>query len=437
MFKPDPKTLLAGTALSAALLLAGCLESPTSGNNGNGEDSVAVPATYAFIDSNGASTVDYSGQTVRLLLITGIQSAARTSSTGGSAATPVTAAGILKYYQHVDADSLDILLTLTKDKLHTKYARIASGKSLHNKISTDTVIGYGVTADSLVRRWAAQIAANAQNSAWLGTAAVHVDTNDVDLSQMISKTLAGAVAFYQATGVYLAGVAGKTNNAPVSGEKFTEMEHSWDEAFGYFGAARNYDTYSDDTLNVSGANYRDDNSDGKIDLRSEYNFSMMGTYTARRDRGLAPQDWSGDLFRAFRKGRALISAKRSVSALVAERKTIGDVWEKTFAANTISYIRNVKDILDTLPASPALASRSRLAGNWSEMKTFAICLQYRPASERIATNADLAKLQNLLGTRPVRGDGKAAYVAKLDSALALVKSVYGFSNQQVESAAWR
>jgi hypothetical protein len=417
----------------AVLPLTACFESPSD----NGEETeVTVPTTYAFIDDQGASTVEYGGQTVRLLLITDIQSAARASSTGGSGATPVTAAGILKLYQHVDADSMSIRLSLNKDKLHTKYAHIALNKSLHNKISPDTVIGYGVSADSLVRRWAAQIAANAQNSAWLGTAAVHVDTNDVDLSQMISKTLEGAVAFYQATSVYLAGIASKPNSTVMAGTNYTEMEHNWDEAFGYFGAARNYDTYSDDTLNVSGANYRDENSDTKIDLRSEYNFSMMGTYTARRDRGLSPQDWSGDVFKAFRTGRAIISAKGNVSALTAERKTIGDVWEKVFASNTITYIRNVKTILDTLPASPSLTSRGRLAGQWSELKAFSICIQYRPASERIATNAQLVQLQNLIGTRPIRGAGKEAYKAKLDSAFTLVKSIYGFSDAQVTSSSW-
>ena len=140
-------------------------------------------------------------------------------------------------------------------------------------------------------------------------------------------------------------------------------------------------------------------------------------------------------FYAFRRGRAIISAKGDIAALTAERKTIGDVWEKTFASNAIAYIRNVKDILDTLPASPALSSRSTLAGNWSEMKAFAICIQYRPASERIASDAQLAQLQTYLGTRPVRGTGKDAYKAKLDSALALVKSAYGFSDAQVTSAA--
>jgi hypothetical protein len=162
---------------------------------------------------------------------------------------------------------------------------------------------------------------------------------------------------------------------------------------------------------------------------------MMGTYTARRDRGL-PQDWSGDAFRAFRTGRAIISAKGSVSALAAQRKTIGDVWEKVFAANTITYIRNVKTILDTLPDSPSLTSRGRLAGQWSELKAFSICIQYRSASERIASDAQLEQLQGYIGTRPIRGAGKEAYKAQLDSALALVKTVYGFSDAQVMADSW-
>ena len=97
-----------------------------------------------------------------------------------------------------------------------------------------------------MREWFEIIAANSQDAAKLGTPAVYTDDNGVDLTQMINKVLIGAVPYYQATRVYLGGLLEDENGSPVEGKSYTEMEHHWDEAFGYFGAARDYSRYSDD-----------------------------------------------------------------------------------------------------------------------------------------------------------------------------------------------
>src|SRR5690606_23746708 len=130
------------------------------------DDTLDIPANYAFLGADGQSNVDYAGQTVRLLLIHDIQSAARVAGATDYAGGPVDAASILKYYQHVDGDSLDIRASVASPltRLNAKYVQIQTGRSLHDKISSAPVIGYGATADSLVRRWAAQIAANSQDA---------------------------------------------------------------------------------------------------------------------------------------------------------------------------------------------------------------------------------------------------------------------------------
>jgi hypothetical protein len=425
------KNLLTLMALPAALLLTACFESP---NDSKGETQVTPPTTYVFLGANGQSSVDYSGQTVRNLLITDIQSASRVPADTGFALPSFAATEILKYFTHIDSDSLNIRSNVAggKTRLHTKYVQIAANKSLHDKASTAVVIGYGVPASTLVAQWAALISTNASDIAKRKKPAVYLDSNGVDLSQMISKVLAGAVAYHQGTAVYLQNVTTKRNDTVVAGKNYTEMEHNWDEAFGYFGAAINYSSYSDYTLDTAALSYRDDNNDGKIDFRSEYNFSMMGRYTARRDRGLTGQDWSGDAFKAFLKGRALISAKGTKAEIEAQRAIIVDVWDKTFASNVISYIKGTKEILT---ADTGVTAPSNLAGNWSELKAFAVCLQFNPYKK--ISDADLLKLHGFIGTYPVRGSGKAAYIAKLDSAKTLVKSVYGFSDAQVDAPSWR
>lgn len=417
----------------AALLLTACFESPNEPKGGDG-DSISVPSNYAFVDSAGQSTVVYTGQTVRNLLIADIQAAARVAGATGYTGGPVTAESILKYYAHVDADSLDILSNVAAPltRLQTKYARIQGTRRLDDKVSGAVVIGYGVNTDSLVKRWAAQIAANSQDAGKRGTAEVYLDSNGMDLSQMLSKVLSGAVAFHQATDVYLKDITTRNNVALVNGTNYTEMEHRWDEAFGYFGASRDYVSgYVDADFPSAATSYKDANGDGKIDFGSEYNFSMMGRYTARRDIGITGQDWSGDIFRAFVKGRALISAKKSTDSIAAQRKIVADIWEKVYAANTISYIKNVKGKL----ATDSSTTRVGISGAWSELKAFAICLQFSPYKK--ATDAELLKLQNWIGHGPVlTGPGRIEYLNKLDSAQTLVKGIYEFSDAQVNAESW-
>lgn len=417
-------------ASASALLLTACFESPNDSSANGNADSVAVPVDYAFLDTSGNSTVVYTGQTARLLLIHDIQTAART---GRGASAPITAESILKYYNNRDSDSLNILTTVGSfTPFHTKYVQIQTGRFLSDKISPDTVIGYGVTADSLVKRWAAQIAANSQDAGKRANEEAYLDANGMDLSQMISKVLAGAVAYYQASEIYFKDITTKNNTALVSGTNYTEMEHRWDEAFGYFGASRDYlSKYLDTNFVSQSTSFKDANNDGKIDFRSEYNFSMMGRYTGRRDLGIAGQDWNGDAFRAFVKGRALISGKKSTDAIAAQRDIALRVWDDVYASNVISYIKNVKGKL----ATDSSTTRIAVSGAWSELKAFAVCLQFN--SGRKISNADLVKLQNWIGHGPVlTGPGRIEYLGKLDSAKALVQSVYGFSNAQVDAASW-
>ena len=71
-----------------------------------------------------------------------------------------------------------------------------------------------------------------------------IDTaNGYNYPQLISKFIMGAVFYNQAVDNYLdekLGAKTKPNNKPYKkGAAYTGKEHSWDEAFGYFGAPAN------------------------------------------------------------------------------------------------------------------------------------------------------------------------------------------------------
>ena len=114
------------------------------------------------------------------------------------------------------------------------------------------------------------------------------DAHGRNYRQLLQKFLLGAVTLSQTTNDYL-----QTDFANTLGQEGTKKygagEHDWDEAFGYYGAARNNNDFTDnEAAGKSGRDgwkngYNDINGDGTIDVRSEYNLGISQN-CAKRDR---------------------------------------------------------------------------------------------------------------------------------------------------------
>ena len=150
--------------LAAALLFACGGDDESNPVNGNGDkavEAIDVPSAYVFDSrfTEGESSVAYSGQTVRNLLLQDLK--ILTDSVGKDGAQPVSVQEMLDLYAYDDALDLESRTT-TGDRpaLESRYSSISTGKNLVGKISGDAVIGYGKTADELVRGWFEVIAAN-------------------------------------------------------------------------------------------------------------------------------------------------------------------------------------------------------------------------------------------------------------------------------------
>lgn len=424
--------------LILGISLASCSDSiveppPTTG--------VTVPPAYTF-DSRfvtGTSSVDYGGQVVRNLLVQDLATAIRNLAKPGAA--PATAADLLRYYEHSDASAMSTLTTAgTLPVAEARYSSISTGKKLSDKISSATVIGSGKTADALVREWLQTIADNSNDPAKLGTTSVYLDADGRDLAQLVAATLFGSVSYYQATGVYLQGILEKNNVVAAAGASgnspFTQMEHYWDEAFGYFGAARDFARYTDADLSGAVAAYvHDSNGDGKIDLASEFNYPLA-RYAGKRDKDATGVDFSKDIFTAFLTGRATITAVGTTEAISAQRAIITSSWEKVMAANVIHYLNDVTDDMAALTAASTAANSNTLSSHWSEMKGYAMTLQYNPFKR--LNDQQIATLHTLVGDAPViaapGSEASTAYLAKLAEARELLKSALGFS--EANAAAW-
>ena len=234
-----------------------------------------------------------------------------------------------------------------------------------------------------------------------------VDADGIDWQQMAQKFLLGAVAFSQGTNDYLYKIAGvpgddgqiddstaKPNATSDEGVPYSEMEHYWDEAFGYFGAAADYHLYTDGEIAGKAGReefqkFHDSNGDGVIDLKSEFNFGHSQN-AAKRDYGSAgieggvTYDMTGDVFGAFMAGRTFISSidgdlnADQLAELRGYIAIVTDGWEKAIAATVIHYIN------DTLGDMAELGTDDYdfyfHAKHWAELKGFALGLQFNPAS---------------------------------------------------------
>ena len=424
------------TVASLFLVACGSDEEDEAGELAEaGDTTIAVPQAYVF-DSRfveGKSSVSYSGQVVRNLLLQDLK--ATTDSVGKDSARPIAVSDMLKLYEYDDALNLKTLTTtggLTASESH--YSALSTGKNLVGKISDEPVIGYNRTADDLVREWFKGIADNSQDSDKLGTPMAYTTDEGVDMSQMINKVLIGAVPYYQATGVYLGGLLERDNSEARDGtDPYTAMEHAWDEAFGYFGAARDYSRYTDDQLAGSVDDFTfDSNGDGSIDFKSEYNFGLSRN-AGKRDKGGSGVDFTQEIFNAFLAGRTAITNQGSVAEISAHRQTAAEGMEKVIAATVVHYINDT--LSDMSELGTAEENIANLNKHWAEMKGYTVALQYNPF--RLISDGQLAELHGIMGKAPIyEKPGSNSYntqVANYKRAKDVLQAAYGFSNTNMDN----
>jgi hypothetical protein len=368
---------------------------------------------------------------------------------------------------HADVSAeVDLITKLAGNDPSTEHAAWADPGVF--KGWSDTSVGRGqstpFTPQGLLRALCERIEINAinrsngllQRDPALRLLPVHVTRNGRDLRQLILSLLEVAVAFSQAADALLdADVEGQgllASPEREGGQRYSALEHAWDAAFGYFGAARDYDRYGHAEVALENAEsavaggWRDSNADCRISLKSEVNFGAS-LYAAARDRdAAAATDFRGDAFDAFVEGRRLIGAAplglsaAEVDALSALRDQALEAWEKSLAATVVHSLNRLSAQIDAALASAAQYSFGEQARRWSELKGLALGFQFNPRSG--IAPLDFARFHELVGDAPVVPDTLpptnvaelSAYRAGLESARAILQASYAFDPGNM--AAW-
>ena len=204
-------------------------------------------------------------------------------------------------------------------------------------------------ADNVIPTWSGTAANGTAGLLTDSARSINVNAVGWEVDQTFIKGIIGAMCVDQIVNNYLdpcqldSGTRRDDNtNGVLSGSKnYTDMEHKWDEAFGYFGAARDYLSYSDAQLaGKTPAEFsRDSNGDGKIDFKSEYNFGLSRN-AGKRDKGASGTDLTKDIFQAFVAGRAIIAGEGDINQVAAQREIAAAGMEKVIAATVVHYIND-------------------------------------------------------------------------------------------------
>ena len=321
--------------------------------------------------------------------------------------------------------------------VQTKYHDIST-KQLNDRltaVSDYTIPGYDSDAGTLISGWVQELAAAGKTR-----------YNGVRLDQITQKTLWGAVSYWQGTSKYMSEIPTDNNTEPSGdGSAYSEMEHHWDESFGYFGAALDYNTgYTDDTRKY-GPNV-DSNGDGSIDFKSEYNVGWAIT-AAKRDLCSACDenlDFTKTIFDAYLEGRTLITNQADLADILVQRDIILNTWEQVVAAVSIHYVNDVADDIAGLIAAadtsiaPGSDATADYENHWGEMRGYANGLLYNDF--KVITDVNLNRILAVMGTAPVYpsngsfDDMQAYHTALVGEVRAIFKASYGFSEANV--AGW-
>ncbi|PRX54080.1 DUF4856 domain-containing protein [Flagellimonas meridianipacifica] len=256
---------------------------------------VEIPATYVF-ERDGSSTVSFSGQTTRLLMASEILSKLRDNNS--------TKAEIDAAFDHEqDTENFsDADLNASDKQVRNKtagsyfFSQVAPSVALINvKADFDGYITEQV--EDVFPFWNQVATEGSAGQLPDGSSTRYVNGRGLELDQAFIKGLTGAFVVDQIVNNYtnpnqLAQFEDDNDNEViVEGESYTDMEHDWDEAYGYFfGVVENSENPIADIDAV------DDNPD---EFLAKYLDNVEANFP-----GIAQ-----DIFDAYRAGRTAIINK--------------------------------------------------------------------------------------------------------------------------------
>lgn len=372
-----------------------------------------VPTTYSF-ERNGVTSVDYSGQYSRILMLDEMGNYIKNQAASGNI---------------VDENLMNQMYSNTNNSFSSE-ALNSSGKQLANKTAASydyfTLFqGGGSSAEQVAVKALFQSTftdanlASQGNVAAAGVAGNYIDgsskrlfaANGLEPQQVFLKGMMGANMLDQVVNNYLsaskldegANKENNTNKVLEANQTYTTMEHAWDEAYGYI--------YGADNLTNTPATYK-------------YWSSYINQVNADADFNTIKDNI--DL--AFRKGRAAITAN-DYATRDAQAAIIKENIALVPAVRAVYYLQEGKAKLTTDGGAKAFHALSEAYG-------FIISLRYtnkpgtnNPYLSKTEVNTMLATLTS--GTNGLWDIDNLP--TKLDALSTQIATKFGFTVDQAKT----
>ena len=279
------------------------------------DNGIVVPTTYSFVDENGVSTVDFSGQAQRLDMLSEMVVYMKRANTQGIfvSSAQLKAMYANNAYTWTDANSLGMTGSSKQLKDKTAYSTADGSPDAGIQLlfesymdSIDIISNYNTVGSAGV------------SGVWPNDGVKGpylMDGNGFDYAEAIEKGLMSAVFASQITINYLGTLSDDDNTNLVSGKNYTDMQHHWDEAYGYF--------------------------------TSSIDFPVSGTDRFWGEYGTIVEPLtltSSKISEAFRTGRAAIDAN-DYNVRDAQIIIIRNEMEKLQAASAIHYLNTTKTLI--------------------------------------------------------------------------------------------
>ncbi|MGB1216991.1 MAG: DUF4856 domain-containing protein [Saprospiraceae bacterium] len=217
-----------------------------------------------------------------------------------------------------------------------------------------------------------------------------VNATGVEYAQIIEKGLMGACLMHQATEIYLGPGKMDGDNTDVIDGEGTEMEHHWDESFGYLGVPTDFPT----------------NTSGLV---------FWGKYCNGRDGVI---NTNATLMNAYIKGRAAIS-NDDLTTRDAQIEIIRNTYDEVSAGTAIHYLNS---------ASSNFNDDARRVHALSEAVAFIYSLNFNPNAKASSSQINTA-LTTVGGSVSFSSmDFYNVTIADIEAARDQLATVYGWSD---------
>ena len=403
-----------GSVLVAAAALSMAVPITVTNADGHGNHVYGpYPVTLKGYSGDKTNSVSYTGQVGRQLLHNSLKKAI---SSGASL-------DVLNSYFNGSDNPLPLLDPTSSDSFKVDVTDIntVSKTNLSGKAYKGVIAGWpgNMTGKEMLQSMIEMAAASGGYDA----------THGYDYTQLISKFTMGGVFYHQACDNYLdekMNADNKPNDKPYKdGAYYTGKEHSWDEAFGYWGAAahgasmspkQNYDIAKKKNMRDADAN-----GDGVVNLRSEMNYAHA-YYASGFDKG-GKTNYFETITQAFIDGRQVIADANGEKLTDAQRsevkghaRVICSNWEKVIAEAVFKYAGSVYSNIEAVKATMGgnmwqvggsaaktehEAAVKKYAKYWGELAGFSLSLH----TSGINLGEVGVKMDRLVGMGPVMPDG--------------------------------